>query len=678
MNYEERRLKIVMWTVVALLILSIAGASLLFIMKLRTPSTRLNTVNIGSRITGGGASKAPGGLTYDTAWVGSGTEADPYLITTLSEFYGLKVRVNSGETFAGKYIKLDSDISFDGDADTFSSLAKFSGNFDGGGHTIDNITKRLFENISPANDSTNITIKNLNINCLPHANFDGGNLFGKISSNYTATVTIDNVHINAPNCMARCNNVLTQAVKNYSAFCTVDKDAFTTINNCSIRGLTMEAYGSSGNTTSTQYMSGFVGVEYKYICQPRLTITNCYTDTDIKVTKNLSNSVYVAGFTAFCSDGYLTMDSCLYDGDIYTTSAKVKGVYLFSMGARSLYSKSISNILVQGNAYVENNSSYNTVYFGIAGSKIVLNSTIDTKSPTTATTYTPFSRADASYDWANCVFNRDKITNRNTNATMDSFGATTDEDMKLRSTYADWTDFDGHWIIDPNINNGYPMLRAFVDVAKVTGFDGSGTETDPYLIKTQQDLLGMASYYNDNAVFGQNNIYWKLANDIDVSRDANNALIHFTPICYNKSFDGYFDGNNKTISGLLIDNQYEYTGLFGTIASNHWVKNLIVKGNIYWDEAYAVGGVAGRVLAGGYLQDCHFEGNIIGVLNTKPSTENNGVVGKFEINGAIDCTATYTDLKYAKIGGTAESPTYTYYLYDWAQMTTYLYNKKVA
>lgn len=54
MNYEERRLKIVMWTVVALLILSIAGASLLFTMKLRTPSTRLNTVNIGSRITGGG------------------------------------------------------------------------------------------------------------------------------------------------------------------------------------------------------------------------------------------------------------------------------------------------------------------------------------------------------------------------------------------------------------------------------------------------------------------------------------------------------------------------------------------------------------------------------------------------------------------------------------------------
>lgn len=54
MNYEERRLKIVMWTVVALLVLSIAGASLLFTIKLRTPSNRHNTVNVSSRIARGG------------------------------------------------------------------------------------------------------------------------------------------------------------------------------------------------------------------------------------------------------------------------------------------------------------------------------------------------------------------------------------------------------------------------------------------------------------------------------------------------------------------------------------------------------------------------------------------------------------------------------------------------
>ena len=57
MNYEERRLKIVMWSLIALLLLSVVGASLFFIISSRTPSTRLNTVNIGSRITGGGIQK---------------------------------------------------------------------------------------------------------------------------------------------------------------------------------------------------------------------------------------------------------------------------------------------------------------------------------------------------------------------------------------------------------------------------------------------------------------------------------------------------------------------------------------------------------------------------------------------------------------------------------------------
>lgn len=281
------------------------------------------------------------------------------------------------------------------------------------------------------------------------------------------------------------------------------------------------------------------------------------------------------------------------------------------------------------------------------------------------------------YPQGNNLYNSSTFSAGTDNLRGSTYGATSDANMKLASTYAGWTDFDEHWIIDSKTNNGYPMLRAFIPIAQVTGFDGDGTENNPYLIKTHQDMLGVASYYNDNNLT-KGNIYWKVANDIDMSVDANDMLIHFTPICYAKEFDGYFDGNNKTISGLLIDNQYEYTGLFGTIGASHYVKNLTIKGNIYWDEAYAVGGVAGRVLAGGHLQNCHFEGNIIGVLNTKSSTETNGVVGKFEIDGVIDSTATYTDLKYAKIGGTTDAPTYTYYLYDWAQIKTYLYDKKVG
>ena len=44
MDYETKRLRIVMWTVVALLILSIVGASLLFATKMRHDEPTPNVV----------------------------------------------------------------------------------------------------------------------------------------------------------------------------------------------------------------------------------------------------------------------------------------------------------------------------------------------------------------------------------------------------------------------------------------------------------------------------------------------------------------------------------------------------------------------------------------------------------------------------------------------------------
>ena len=57
MDYETKRLRIVMWTVVALLILSIVGASLLFARKMRHDELTPNVVNVGARIARGGVSK---------------------------------------------------------------------------------------------------------------------------------------------------------------------------------------------------------------------------------------------------------------------------------------------------------------------------------------------------------------------------------------------------------------------------------------------------------------------------------------------------------------------------------------------------------------------------------------------------------------------------------------------
>ena len=96
---------------------------------------------------------------------GSGTEADPYVITKASELDYLATACMSGETFAGKYIKLGVNIDWGGREWTsigYTTSAVFSGNFDGNGKTIYNLTCTDVT-VGIFGYATNATIKNLNV-----------------------------------------------------------------------------------------------------------------------------------------------------------------------------------------------------------------------------------------------------------------------------------------------------------------------------------------------------------------------------------------------------------------------------------------------------------------------------------------------------------------------------------
>ena len=725
---------------------------------------------------------------------GSGTEADPYLITSAAEFYGFAkiIQASSGYSwhtnYAGKYVSLTTNIDLNNKPwypiswisasntanwrdNTYTHEHSFKGTFLGNGHTITNVVAPVI--YSPFHSytgfslfgylavkermSTAITIKDLNIDIVLNSSYIPqlyGGLFSYVYGSYlsnTNPLKIENVNVNyiingscslyfCPESTSDCISV--PVFGGLIGYSSTTNPSCILISNCNVTYSGKIVFSNPDNYQVL--IGGLAGVF-------RGTITNCTVsafDVQFLNYDQGSDNIFLGGLVGDSMSGAIlernyvnasftleegntksVEDSC-YMGGLIGRGPGVSGRIKENYVEVSLHAKYLQNVrmgglvaiyeqpstvcnnnLVQGtidyySSGLASNNDYNNVgglvgddngwlrnnghtgeywisgitdeYGGEAGfynnisnvSLQDLGGSLDNRVG--GVIYGYYGSAQG-----NNIYNTSKYSVRASTSVNYTYGATTDDNMKLASTYADWSDFDTYWIINPKINDGYPMLRAFVDIALVTGFDGSGTEADPYLIKTYQDLLGMASYYNTNDKL-ETDVYWQLANDINVSVDANGLPIHFTPICYNKEFDGYFDGNGKTISGLLIDNQYEYTGLFGTIGANHWVKNLTVKGNIYWDQAYAVGGVAGRVMDGGYLQNCKFDGNIIGVLNTKQSTETNGVIGKYGINGAIDCTATYTDLKYAKIGGTTDAPTYTYYLYDWAQITTNLYDRQVS
>lgn len=96
---------------------------------------------------------------------------------------------------------------------------------------------------------------------------------------------------------------------------------------------------------------------------------------------------------------------------------------------------------------------------------------------------------------------------------------------------------------------------------------GNGTQFDPYLIKTPEDLDAMR--------YGSN-LYHKLDNDLDLSGysnvDVDSTIAQWQAI---EIYDGHFDGNNHTISGINFHNM---TGNLSFIELNIGeIKNLNLK-----------------------------------------------------------------------------------------------------
>lgn len=121
-------------------------------------------------LAGLGAIFAPLIKINSVALSGSGTEASPYLISSANDLKTFRDSVNSGTTYAGKFVKLTSSIDLK--YATFTPIGAstekpFKGTFDGDNHTISglyvantnanetNYSVGLFGNIS------NATVKNL-------------------------------------------------------------------------------------------------------------------------------------------------------------------------------------------------------------------------------------------------------------------------------------------------------------------------------------------------------------------------------------------------------------------------------------------------------------------------------------------------------------------------------------
>ena len=122
---------------------------------------------------------------------------------------------------------------------------------------------------------------------------------------------------------------------------------------------------------------------------------------------------------------------------------------------------------------------------------------------------------------------------------------------------------------------------------------GSGTQDEPYQIATAAQLALIAKNVADGTAdyYGK---YFKLVDNIDLSGHywSPIGVYSYTPSgTESKIFEGFIDGNNKVISGLVVDERTSKNsaGFFGNIqnyrGSGAGAKNLsIVGAKIYAAE----------------------------------------------------------------------------------------------
>lgn len=128
---------------------------------------------------------------------------------------------------------------------------------------------------------------------------------------------------------------------------------------------------------------------------------------------------------------------------------------------------------------------------------------------------------------------------------------------------------------------------------------GKGTEVEPYLIETAEQLDSIRAYIGEEF----EDIHFRQIADIDLSEYEN-----WQPIGDDiDSFSGVYDGANFRISGLVSDQEDRYIGLFGYVKYGR-LENIVLI-DVEVRGLYAVGGLVGY-LRYSKAVNCHVSGTV--------------------------------------------------------------------
>lgn len=170
--------------------------------------------------------------------------------------------------------------------------------------------------------------------------------------------------------------------------------------------------------------------------------------------------------------------------------------------------------------------------------------------------------------------NAGEIINHTVNALK--YGSSTEKNLTdLVSGLEAGKEYFGYFVIEHNGNSSSIVTRSATTYKNSVDM-GDGTETNPFKIYTLEDLEAIGTSHPTYNLDFATDAHYILMDDIDLSTKYGASTLNWKPI----QLDGYFDGNNHTISNLYIKDENPKTnlGLFAQVNTKANLKNLTLSG----------------------------------------------------------------------------------------------------
>ncbi len=531
----------------------------------------------------------------ENQWKGSGTKDDPYLISSAIDLAWLSYRIysktgilsNTRYFYVDKYFKQTANIDVSKywwfpiggttGRDGSSVGGRFAGKYDGDKHTISGVFvdmlsgdagkwKGLFGVVAGISVEQDAEIKNIGVvdSIIKGVSYVGG-IVGQVNKFVSITNCFNDATIDASSYIGgiigyagETNNII--------------------IENC---------YNSGDVEGGSTYIGGIIGKTFA-------PVRSCYNKGIVNSAYELRR--YVGGISG---DGYSTYD-CFNWGDVQGHNE-------------------VGGISGRGSGEIKN--CYNTarVYGSFTGGIVGTNSSLSMVANCFNTGSSGYGIIGSSGTIKNCYYGGSCTATQGVRTGTDN--TVKIDDLYNLARQASWYldasvwdssspwDFEDVWNISPSILMGLPVFQWEYPY----NYSGNGTKDNPYIIARAKDLIAMSNNVNSGV---DNSAYFKQTADIKLTGK------EWTPIGDQaNTFMGNYDGGNFTISGLFVDSDLPYIGLFGNVVSAK-IRNVNIKDSVFISTATSstnVGSLVGYSL-GTTIENCSSSA----VIKAGESTGNTG------------------------------------------------------